>query len=131
MKPLINLTEEISLRSRLSGAFDAFLSSFTGEKNPLRAHPGTSSFTEELALLLAETIELRKKAEKEEKFLKSLILESGQRVFDYPSLVITVEDRTRRDLDKVKLLAYFGADVIDPFLKETQFKLVSVIRKAL
>lgn len=127
MKPLTNLTEEISLRSRLSDAFDSFLSVIQGRTGGTRS----AEFTEELALLLAETIALRKKAEKEEKFLKSLILESGLRVFDYPSLVITVEDRTRRDLDKEKLTAYFGTDVIAPFLKETQFKLVSVIRKAL
>lgn len=87
------------------------------------------AFSEELALLLAETIELRKGAEKEERLLKSLILASGLRVLDFPSLIITVEDRSRRDLDKEGLTAHFGAEAVAPFLKETQFKMVSLIRK--
>lgn len=62
----INLSAEIKIREDLSQAFDSFLRSFKGG---LSAE--TPQDIEALAVLLAETIEARKRIEAEEKALKA------------------------------------------------------------
>jgi len=120
----INLTEELELRARLRSEFDRLAQQELGIVNP--------EDIEALAQLLAETIEQRKVIEKNEAQLKTAIkkhIPAGG-VLDARSVIVLLDSVTRRDLDKEKLKADFGADLIErQYTKESSYEKLTVKRK--
>lgn len=119
---VLNLTEAIELRAMISAEFDRMLATF--------ALSDKVTDLEEIAKLLCETTELRKRAELEEKALKDRLRpyfgDGG--CLDFTSVVVFKEQRTRTDLDRERLKADLGAQYAS-YVKETSYETITTKRK--
>lgn len=119
---VLNLTEAIELRAMISAEFDRMLATFALSE-------GVTDL-EEIAKLLCETTELRKRAEWEEKALKDRLRpyfgDGG--CLDFTSVVVFKESRTRTDLDRERLKADLK-DAYAGYVKETSYETITTKRK--
>ncbi len=124
----IDLNQEIELRKRINEQYDSLARALTvGGLSVI-----DSADVEALALLLWETTESRKSAEKHEKALKAELkrhFAPGTVVLDLTSVIAMIDKRGRTDLDKDALLRDFGQDFLDKYAKRTEYEMLTVKKK--
>jgi len=124
----VNLSQEIEFRRALSAEFELFMKNLDGGSLRVTTHEDLNA----LALLLLETIEARKSAEREESRLKSEMRKYFQTpvgVLDLRDVVIFKDTRTRKDLDKEALTRDFGSEALEPYFKSSTYDTLTVKRK--
>ena len=85
----------------------------------------------QLALKLFKTIENRKQIEKEESELKEQIklIMGDETVLEAGEIFISLDERSRTDLDKNKMKEELGLELLKKFEKTSSFKVLSVVKK--
>lgn len=121
----LNLTAEIETRRALSVEFDSLLESIASGGLSVASPDDLNS----LVLLLAEVIEARKSAEKQEKTLKAEVrrhFPEGSEVLDCASAVAIVSQRSRTDLDRAAIERDFGQGFFDKYARQTDYETLTV-----
>lgn len=125
---VVNLAQEIEIRSRLTEQFGSFLAGLERGLSADSAQDLTA-----LAELLLETTEQRKVLEKQERLLKDELrrhFSPDASVLDLGSLLILRDKRGRTDVDREGLVRDCGTDFLARYLKRTEFEVLSVRKKA-
>ncbi len=119
---IVNLVEEIELRRRLGEAFDSVLSGLIESETPAEVNL--------LASLLVETIEVRKRAEREEKELKKRLRAcfGSSDSLDLTTAFAFVERIIRTDIDREALIKDIP-DALTRYGKQTIYEKMTVKRK--
>lgn len=85
----------------------------------------------EKAERLHKVIEERKRLDKEEKELKDWAkLQATDGVLEAGSVVITLETKKRSSLDVDALKIEYSAEAIEAFMRESEYQMVNVTRRA-
>lgn len=124
----INLISEIEIRRRVSAEFDTLLSEI--ERGGLSV-VGPSNL-DALLVLLSETIEARKSAERQEKVLKAEVrrhFAPQAQVLETESAVAILDARQRTDLDRDAIRTDFGQGFFDKYGKTTNYETLTVKEK--
>jgi len=121
----LNLTAEIEIRRAIGEKFDSLLEVLKGGLTAQSAED-----LDALAQLLLEVIEVRKRAEAEEKALKDeLRRHFGESdVLTLASCVCLRDRRSRSSLDKEQMIADLGAALVGKYEKRTEYEVLSVKR---
>ena len=116
------MSEELEIRARVRRTFEQTLAE-------LSLGPVASSDLSAVAELLFEVRESLKRLQKEEASLKAvlapLMSQSVEVCGDY---VVVKDQRSRTDLDKDKLARDLGPRALEPYLRRTDFEVISVRR---
>lgn len=80
---------------------------------------------------LYQTIEARKKLEKEEAQLKEevKIIMGDEKVLESENFVVSLDERSRTDLDKKLMIESLGSEVLKKFEKTSSYLQMSVVKK--
>jgi len=115
---VVNLSAEIETRRALSVEFDLLLRSIENGGISVSSPADLNA----LVLLLAEVIETRKSAEKQEKALKDEVkrhFPEGGQILDCTSAIVLLDVRPRVNLDSEAIRKDFGQSFFDKYGKVT------------
>jgi hypothetical protein len=126
--PSIDLTEEL----RHQTEFNRVLTQRLEEMFGAGLSPASPEDTNALVLLLVETIEARKCAEKQEKMLKAEVrrcVPEGAKLLDLSASLVLIDTRERCDLDREAIIRDFGQSFIEKYGKRTTYEVMTARAK--
>lgn len=123
-KTMISLPEETELRQRLNVTFDRLMSEIKAGRLIQN-----ESDLDALARVLYDVVESRKLNEVHEKTFKKELrrfIPEGKLILDLATTLITVDKRTRRDLDRERMMEDMGMEFMERYQTKCEYEILTV-----